>query len=260
MPWTVRVGLGLSALLLLVILAVEPASRYFWLLSDVTIPELRKPESARLLNEGLTNRQWTERFLPGDLQPNGLGVVTGLRRARLELGLRWLYLTGLFSSAIMVFILALVSYFLARPFARKLASPPLSLLFALISMVLFYRLDSATHLSLPQNPAGLETLPVQSGQLIAQVWAAPLCLVTAALLASFIPFRRVDPPPGQFVRFVTLFRDAGFLGLALLLLYFIAYCFTLQSADRRANPVDIVQMEKPRPLPEPQKGSFIERV
>jgi hypothetical protein len=231
-PWPVRAGVGLSIFLFLFILMVEPASRYYWLLSDQTIPELGNPKSVAALRNGMTNREWTERFVPGDLKPHHPEGTSRFLIPRLTLGWKWFYLFGLFCGAIPVFALSLFALILARFFARNVVSPPLSLIVALVLMAAFYTLDSATRFSLPQNPAGLAELPIQAGKLIRQVWAGPIALLSTALLTSFLPFRGIGSKQGQFVQFFALLRDVAFLGLALLLILFIIFSYNVQSTER----------------------------
>lgn len=237
-------GVGLSIFLFLFILTVEPASRYYWLISDQTIPALSNPKSVSALRNGMTNQEWTEQFVPGDLKPHYPEGTSRFLIPRLTLGWKWFHLFGLFCGAIPVFALSLFALILARFFARNLVSPPLSLIVALALMAAFYAIDSATRFNLPQNPAGLAGLPVQAGKLVAQVWAGPIAIASAALLASFLPSRGTEAKQGQFIRLSALLRDIAFLGLALLLLLFILFSHSIQSSERSGETIAIFPHEK----------------
>lgn len=227
MPASLRAGFYLSVLLFLLVAFAPPSARVFSLLNQETLPRIKRAENARALQKGMPNRLWTMNFLPAEMM-NAANTAPAAssagkpgeetwKRPLYVLGLRWFYLTGLYSGIVMLFIFALIAYGFAFLAARRLASPWRSLAVSLALAALFYFADPVTRLAIPADFRALAERWVSTGQLTRQIWAGPLCVFAAALFASFLPFPRVDPPPSMYPRFIALLRDTSFLFLALML-------------------------------------------
>jgi hypothetical protein len=217
-PKTVRFALALSLIALLAIVLLPPSSRYVGFFNQMTLAKLQDPSQAKELRQGISLREWAERWTPP-------AKVVGANASRVdgnEQGVLWSEWIGIYYGALFAFVLGIVAYMLAMPFARRLPAPPLNLFLTLVLSAAGYCFDAfLRRMALADSVSPV----VSSGGIMEKAWAAPEILLVCSLLVSFLPFFGAESRPRWFARWMALLRDSSFFGLALLLL---ALC--LQSA------------------------------
>ncbi len=147
----------------------------------------------------------------------------------LNLGRHWYYLVIFYNSWFVMLVVSLIAYMAARLNAKTLPSSPFPLLAAFGLLFLFSR-----HIDFePAHLHTLESMVVSSGALMSELWTLPLGIFAAALIASFLPFARVEPRPTMFQRFLALLRDGSFFSLTLISIAFYATSLNLHELEQR---------------------------